>query len=153
MKKKTMLLIGAGYGVAALLYGSKYSEAAPAEPLPPGPPPPPPPEPPAASDDGVPLNPQPVPPAAAAVVGGTARRWTFWYTKRPGESRWVTTNPEVLDASEAWRLQHNTHMRYPGVAMYRFVYEPKISNTWMYDTRNDRDLLAQAPLRAPGAYA
>jgi hypothetical protein len=93
------------------------------------------------------LKPQPMPPTA--VSGETARRWTFWYTKRRGESQWVTTKPQVLGAYEAWRLQFNTQMEYPGVIMYRFVYEPRLSSTWMYDTRNDRELMAAAPLRAP----
>jgi hypothetical protein len=44
-------------------------------------------------------------------------------------------------------------MRYPGVLMYRFVYEPSIAPTWIYDSRSDMELHASAPLKRPGAYA
>ncbi len=102
------------------------------------------------------LNPQPIAPSAVSgtpVVGGKQPRWTFWYTKRHGQSGWTTTNPEVLTAYDAWTLQHRTRMRYPGVLMYRFVYEPSIAPTWIYDTRSDMELHAEAPLKRPGAYA
>lgn len=95
------------------------------------------------------LNPQPAPPGGAAVVGGTAPRWTFWYTLRWGENKWVITRPEVLTAVEAWNLEARTQQRYPGVRMYRFVYEPKLSPNWMHDTRTQHQLYSQAPLRRP----
>lgn len=93
------------------------------------------------------LNPQPQPPSA--VSGTLPKRWTFWYTKQMGESTWRTTKPEVLDDDETWRLQFNTRMKKPGITMYRFVYEPRIASTWIYDSRTDPQLMARAPITGP----
>jgi hypothetical protein len=77
------------------------------------------------------------------------KHWFFWYIWRPGDTAWTILRPQYLTDDEAFDLEFQTKHSQIGTEMYRMVYEPRISPTWIFDQRNERELLAGAPVRAP----
>lgn len=77
------------------------------------------------------------------------KRWFFWYLRPAWASGWTATRPEYLTDSEAFHVEFRTKSSHLGAAMYRFVFDPAISPTWVPDTRTDRELLVSAPIPRP----
>lgn len=77
------------------------------------------------------------------------KRWFYWYIIPPGAREWVAKGAEYFTDSEAFNLEFRTKSQHLGTQMYRLVWDPS-SGTWIFDSRNDRQLLAGAPV--PRAY-
>jgi hypothetical protein len=73
------------------------------------------------------------------------KRWFFWYIIPSGASSWIVKKAEFLTDYEAFNLEFRTKAQNLGASMYRLVWDGRV---WVFDTRNDRQLLAgEAPPR------
>ncbi len=79
-------------------------------------------------------------------LGGTTKRWFFWYALPIGATEYGAKGPEYLTDQGAFQLEFDTRASSLGAQLYRFVWIPA-KGIWVYDTRNEPALLASREIR------
>jgi hypothetical protein len=103
------------------------------------------------STAAAPPPPPPIPPGPPAVkqagvlqdwgIGGSTKRWFFWYVLPIGATEYGSKGPEYLTDQGAFQLEFETKTSSLGVRLYRFVWIPA-KGAWVYDNRDEPALLA-----------
>jgi hypothetical protein len=73
-------------------------------------------------------------------------RWFFWYVLPPEATAYGARGPEYMTDQAAFQLEFETKTATLGTKLYRFVWIPE-KGIWVYDTRNDPELLASSTIR------
>lgn len=73
-------------------------------------------------------------------------RWFFWYILPPNATSYGARGPSYMTDQGAFQLEFETKTNVLGTQLYRFAWIPD-RGIWVYDRRNDPELLASSTIR------